>query len=408
MIDLSLEQYGLIMCVSQKKGKMKDYYKILGIKKTASEEEIREHWIELTKHYHPDLSEGGTSGEKIQEINEAYQVLKLSSTRLEYDLNRMYGQKKEWYDFRRLSLSICILIVFLIIGFIYFKEPQVSNQLGPITKNKVNPIAISPIPPPKSGAAVKVEKTVSRSPLPPYPTPVRKLRPDEKLYSPAVLEAEIPVQAEEVPHFPLIASSSVAGVELSFDEKPYMPIASKSEISVGVENVRLERIGEATPQKITEAFHQTDGTKQINETARDSQIAQTVLLTSTSAALIAREEEIKQFFVKYIERYTHKDIDGFHAFFSLKAIQNQKDGFGGIRKVYANFFKQSQELRYQIQDMKIEIYHNTVEVKARYELHQTSRQRKGKVWRGNIHWVLVREDRALKIISLDYQHQKSS
>jgi hypothetical protein len=30
-----------------------------------------------------------------------------------------------------------------------------------------------------------------------------------------------------------------------------------------------------------------------------------------------------------------------------------------------------------------------------------------KVWRGNVHWVLGKENGALKIISLDYQHQKS-
>ena len=36
---------------------MKNYYKILGVKETASEDEIRARWVELTKQYHPDLSE---------------------------------------------------------------------------------------------------------------------------------------------------------------------------------------------------------------------------------------------------------------------------------------------------------------------------------------------------------------
>ena len=73
---------------------MKDLYKILGVKENASEEEIRERWIELTKHYHPDRGVDIASEEKIREINEAYQVLKHSSTRVEYDLNRTYGPQK--------------------------------------------------------------------------------------------------------------------------------------------------------------------------------------------------------------------------------------------------------------------------------------------------------------------------
>ena len=56
---------------------MKDYYKILGVKETASEEEIRERWVEWMRKLHPDhTGEKGTEDQRVKEINEAYEVLK--------------------------------------------------------------------------------------------------------------------------------------------------------------------------------------------------------------------------------------------------------------------------------------------------------------------------------------------
>ncbi|OGP93210.1 MAG: hypothetical protein A2156_14000 [Deltaproteobacteria bacterium RBG_16_48_10] len=123
---------------------------------------------------------------------------------------------------------------------------------------------------------------------------------------------------------------------------------------------------------------------------------------------LANEEEMKQFFSNYVDRYDRKDVGGFLSFFSSKAVHNQKDGFEGIRSIYTKFFDESRALRYQIEDMRTEIYHNRVEVKARFRVDQTlKKSREDKVWSGNIRWVLGREDGVLKIFSLDYQNEKS-
>jgi len=120
--------------------------------------------------------------------------------------------------------------------------------------------------------------------------------------------------------------------------------------------------------------------------------------------LVATEQEVRQFFVDYIERYTQKDLDGFLSLFSLRALQNRKDGWEKIREIYANFFNQSQEIHYSMDDTRIEIYQNGVMVEARYEVDQTLKKRgEKKVWKGPIRWTLVKEDGALKILSLDYQ-----
>ena len=124
--------------------------------------------------------------------------------------------------------------------------------------------------------------------------------------------------------------------------------------------------------------------------------------------LIATEGEVKDFFDKYIERYSRKDIDGFLWLFSLKAIQNQKDGLPEMRQTYSDFFNKSQRLDYRLEDPKIEIYQNAAEVKAQYRIHQTlTKGGKEKIYQGRIRWVLIKENGALKILSLDYQHQTS-
>jgi len=66
---------------------MRDYYEILGIKKGASEADIKRAYRQLAHKHHPDKAEGDrTQAEaKFKEINEAYQVLSDSEKRARYD-----------------------------------------------------------------------------------------------------------------------------------------------------------------------------------------------------------------------------------------------------------------------------------------------------------------------------------
>lgn len=63
----------------------KDYYEILGVGRTASQEEIRKAYRKLAKEYHPDVNKDSGAGEKYKEINEAYEVLKDPEKREKYD-----------------------------------------------------------------------------------------------------------------------------------------------------------------------------------------------------------------------------------------------------------------------------------------------------------------------------------
>lgn len=61
----------------------KDYYKILGVEKSANEEDIKKAFRKLAHQYHPDKKSGDEA--KFKELNEAYTVLGDKSKRAQYD-----------------------------------------------------------------------------------------------------------------------------------------------------------------------------------------------------------------------------------------------------------------------------------------------------------------------------------
>ncbi|MCK7576051.1 MAG: DnaJ domain-containing protein [Chromatiales bacterium] len=63
----------------------KDYYKTLGVSRTASQEEIKRAYRKLARKYHPDVSKEPNAEARFKEINEANEVLKDSEKRATYD-----------------------------------------------------------------------------------------------------------------------------------------------------------------------------------------------------------------------------------------------------------------------------------------------------------------------------------
>ncbi len=66
--------------------KYKDYYEILGVKKDASETEIKSAYRKLARKYHPDVNKEKGAEEKFKDINEAYEVLGDKEKRQRYDM----------------------------------------------------------------------------------------------------------------------------------------------------------------------------------------------------------------------------------------------------------------------------------------------------------------------------------
>ena len=63
----------------------KDYYEILGVSKTATEQEIKSAYRKLAKKYHPDVNKTAGAEQKYKDVNEAYEVLHDPEKRQKYD-----------------------------------------------------------------------------------------------------------------------------------------------------------------------------------------------------------------------------------------------------------------------------------------------------------------------------------
>ena len=423
---------------------MKDFYKILGVKENASEEEIRARWIELIKRYHPDLGKTDEGRDaKIKEINEAYEVLKDDSKRLDYDLDRtlrkslvekMQSRKERRFHIQKIIVPAGIILLFFIVGLIVLRwshiaklpksevpyeidillEKKTASQIPP-AKAESKMISI-PTPP---SASVKDElerkKEPSRKILPKSEAPVTVAKgipneigkeiPQEKT---AIAEKESKEKVELVPQV-VMKSEMPAKAELPKQVSRELPKEVSKEVPEDSKEVPSE-INQVLPQESAKMDQPKSAVMEPPPPPKTEIMANVEQARPASLPfppLFAEEDEVKQFFADYRDRYTQKDIDRFISLFSIRAIHNQKDGFDRIRKIYTNFFDQSEELKFRLEDTNIEIYQNIVEVKARFRVDQILKKSGGeKVWRGNIRWLLMREEGALKILSLDYRNEK--
>ncbi|OFY44268.1 MAG: molecular chaperone DnaJ [Bacteroidetes bacterium GWF2_40_14] len=79
-----------------------DYYKILGIAKTANPKEIKNAYRKLARKYHPDLNQNDSDAKRnFQQINEANEVLSDPEKRKKYDLHGENWQHAEEFENRK-------------------------------------------------------------------------------------------------------------------------------------------------------------------------------------------------------------------------------------------------------------------------------------------------------------------
>ena len=63
-----------------------DFYRILGVPRSATKEQIRNAYLGLARKYHPDVNQGMENGEQLKEVNQAYGILSDDESRAAYNL----------------------------------------------------------------------------------------------------------------------------------------------------------------------------------------------------------------------------------------------------------------------------------------------------------------------------------
>ena len=82
----------------------KDFYKILGLDKKASADDIKKAYRNLSKKYHPDINKSEEAIQKYKDVQEAYETLSNEEKRRNYDslnnssFDNIFNQTNDYYS----------------------------------------------------------------------------------------------------------------------------------------------------------------------------------------------------------------------------------------------------------------------------------------------------------------------
>lgn len=126
-----------------------DYYKLLNVNRSATEEEIRRSWIELMKSHHPDKA-GAEGLDVAKKINEAYEILSNSAKRESYDNKHLPAMPviipenamTKYYYAVPIALAVFLVMMYASGSGLIFKSPEEKEQFARVIEDPSLPNAV--------------------------------------------------------------------------------------------------------------------------------------------------------------------------------------------------------------------------------------------------------------------------
>ena len=114
------------------------------------------------------------------------------------------------------------------------------------------------------------------------------------------------------------------------------------------------------------------------------------------------EKEVHQFIDEYLTRFMTMEVDPLMALFSKDAIENRVLPYADIKAAYTRVTATSKSVSCKFKIYSIKTYEQRAFVTGHYEAVQYFVGGFGKIFEGDIQWILVREDGVLRIKEINY------
>ncbi len=405
-----LQEAGAILQLFGSNNEKNDHYQILGLAATASRDEVKRAYRQLSARYHPDTAShaDGDTTERFIQINKAYHAL--TSVHQEDNRNGSAGASATWHyggrkneSNRAIKKSLFWAVVFaalaigvsLVVSWIYSRKVmlatlhQSSGAFVPPAKQQQSDSAAELLTyAEKMKIAEAVEKkqaasrlqevkisvdNVNEKGMPPE-QPVVK---DEKkhLYKTVTMEP-IPLPSQK----PMV-TGKVEAVE--FDRKKI--------VAASVPSVVVGTSSESTAKKGTVA-----GIPEIKEKKPVAEVP-----PKKSAAVPDMQQRIDAFFAAYCRAYGDKNLVPFARFFDLAATENGKPILS-VMDTYSHLFETTKEIVLQLSSLKWEVSSKGIIVDGGFKIDLVYQNDEVVHGRGKIDFLLIDDQGKFQISAMNY------
>lgn len=414
-----------------------DHYALLGLKPSASVDEIKKAYRRLSKEFHPDrMQSPAADGKRFMEISGAYQALMvgLGKQKSEGDVpwrkKTGQGPTRSYLRNRRFSLVLIIVLVIALSGFSIYLAARYNRKAAILqlpsyakVQRSDKPAAAPPpqeeppVPKAETVAAPDVRPTAAAPAEPePLPTPPPVDVPPRKLVEAAEAAVTPPGQPEGGPQIPL---ETVQELGPAGNTARIVPTATKvvipaqgTETALAVQTVsETKPLPAAADQEMSKAaVANMQAVKQpvsppAQERKEPPQVLPGAPEEQAAAVTAADSAIIKGVIMSYVQHYNNRELSSFLGLFAEDATENGQP-VATLGDRYRNLFEHARTIDLQIHDVNWNFYQAGFRIKGRFNANYSYNDGRSKEHHGDICFHLVQDQDGLKIKALDYVFQE--